>query len=115
MSEHGCAAQPGAAKELTRGVEALACAPVQLAADHLRGTKDTCGSSARPGGEPNPTKGVGERAHLLVASSMDQLRLGERFAAAHEPARGALVHHLLRVRAMAALQLDRRERRDAAP
>ena len=68
-----------------------------------------------PAAMPDATKRIGQRADLLVPGRVDQLGLRSPARTGTDPRRGSLIEDLLRVGAMPALHLDRRERRDAAP
>src|SRR5581483_4530077 len=66
------------------------------------------------GGEPDPAERVRKAANLLMPRRVRELSLERRLAAAHDAPGAVVVEHLLGVRAVPALQLDRGERRDAA-
>ena len=107
--QYGGPSEPGAADKLAHCIEPLRCTPTELAADHLSRSHHTCSTRARPARKPNPTKGIGQRAHLFVACCIDELRFGERLAAAHDAACVSIVKNIARTRSMATLQLDCRQ------
>src|SRR5438094_7722931 len=66
LAKHWSAAEPRAADEFARRVKLLRRAPAKLTTDDLGRTQDARRARARPGRDADPSKRIGERAHLLV-------------------------------------------------
>src|SRR6266571_5372359 len=82
LIEDGGSSQPRAADEVAGRVELLGGAPSELSTDDLRRANDAGRARARASRDAHPPKRVSQRAHLLVARGVDELCLGDRFAAA---------------------------------